>query len=174
MAKTIWGLAKLIETLSGYTPAAASGLATLNGSTKVSQDPASKDQASGIPSLDSNSVVTQPAPSVREASGSNLKFKLIDIGDWNMDTTAIVTVADGITPANRRLISAFIREDGGGPPVYPLTPGLVNAAGYQGRIYVSNVTPANLVLERETGGTFDSAVFDSTSYNRGYVLVGYI
>ncbi len=48
----------------------ASGIATLNASSKVVQEPASKAQASGIASLDSNSRLVQPALTLYDGVGN--------------------------------------------------------------------------------------------------------
>ena len=59
----------LAETLTILGKAAASGLASLDASSKVVQEPASKAQASGIASLDTSSKVVQEPASKGAASG---------------------------------------------------------------------------------------------------------
>lgn len=60
------------DTVDGKNPGSASGLATLDVSSKVVQDPASKAQASGIASLDASSKVVQdPATSFAKATSGS-------------------------------------------------------------------------------------------------------
>lgn len=94
--------------------------------------------------------------------------KVIDIGDWNMDTTVNVGVNHGLTVANIRSISAIIRTDGGAInrdfPCYSVS-GTTDE-------YLE-ATTSQIRLYRATGGIFDDANYDSTSYNRGWVVIQY-
>jgi hypothetical protein len=108
-------------------------------------------------------------PANLAAVTGNLKTNIINIGDWNMDTTASITVAHSLTHTDIRGISAIIRDDTDTNRV-KLTS--VGAAGSEaGGI---SVDASNFNLSRITGGEFDSASYDSTSYNRGYIIVWYI
>lgn len=88
--------------------------------------------------------------------------KFIDIGDWNMDTTGTVQAAHGLTYADIKYTEVSIRDD----PDSTLYD--INAGGYA----YANAT--NVVMVRTASGIFDSASFDSTSYNRGYIIVWYM
>lgn len=92
---------------------------------------------------------------------------VINIGDWNMDTTASVNVAHGLTLSKIRTINVLIRDDSAAG-FYPieiadLTTGLADGN--------CQANATNIVLARRTGGLFDSASYDSTSYNRGFITI---
>jgi len=106
-----------------------------------------------------------------QGGGSAIKTKVINIGDWDMDTTANVSVAHGLTVGNIRNITACIRDDNNSFR-YPF-PSFDNATGtLQG--WCPSTTSSNVELYRTTGGAFDNTGFDSTSYNRGWVIVEYV
>lgn len=98
-----------------------------------------------------------------------LHLKKIDIGDWNMDTTASVNVAHGLTLTKIIGISVLVRNDTDDGH-YPFA-GFIDSAGYMGRFILNSV---NVVLTRELGCTYDSPSYDSTSFNRGWILIWYI
>lgn len=96
-----------------------------------------------------------------------IKIKILDIGDWNMDTTASVTVAHGIADFKKiRSIYVMIRNDADNSN----SPLAINGASSG---FVSAVTGANIQLNRDVAGPFDSAAYDSTSFNRGYITIWY-
>jgi len=88
------------DSVDGKNPASASGLATLDATSLVVQEPASKGVASGIASLDATSLVVQkPAGRLGLA---NLEFTLdkllkgagAGINPTEIDPGAILTVAE--------------------------------------------------------------------------------
>jgi hypothetical protein len=98
-----------------------------------------------------------------------LTFKTIEIGDWNMDSTEFIGPIDsGLFGVNLvtalRTINIIIRDDFG--TVFDL---YTNGAG--GMRFADSV---DLYLRRVTGGLFDNSDFDSTSYNRGWITIGYV
>lgn len=97
-------------------------------------------------------------------------FTEIQIGDWNMDTTASVNVAHSLSSSEWktiRNISTTVRNDADSS-YYEL---VNSGSGVEGGISGWNST--NIVLQRTGGGLFDSTDFDSTSYNRGFVSFWY-
>ena len=98
-----------------------------------------------------------------------MNMKVLEIGDWNMDTTASVTVAHGITQGKIRSATAMIRHDTESNGIYNLDRFLAGQTGVNGIV----VTAASIQLSRATGGTFDASTFDSTSYNRGWITIWY-
>lgn len=98
-----------------------------------------------------------------------LTYKTFDIGDWNMDTTTSVNVAHGLVYANIRTISALIRND---------ADTAVNDFMHRQSVETSNhfmrADATNISLSRSAVSIFDSTTYDSTSYNRGWITVGYI
>lgn len=102
-------------------------------------------------------------------SGTFLKTKVIDIGDWNMDATTQVLVAHGLTLANIRRISVTIRDDV--PNNFYDFPAASNTATSAEFIAI---TATNVDLNRAVSGFFDTTAFDSTSYNRGWITIDYV
>ncbi len=99
-----------------------------------------------------------------------LNTKVIEIGDWNMDTSTQATVTHGLTYANIRTVSATIRNDSDST-MYDFAATINNQNGIStGYIAITSTT---IILARDTTGTFDSAVFDATSYNRGWITIQY-
>jgi len=82
----------------------------------------------------------------------------VNIGDWNMDTTALVNVAHGLADNQKiRSYHAFIRDDAG-TAVYPL-----DTFGST----TFDVGLNQFELNRTVGLAFDTTDFDATGYNRG-------
>ena len=100
-----------------------------------------------------------------QGGGTHLKCKVIDIDDWNMDSTASVDVAHGLTFSTIREVRVSIRHDNG-TNLYDI---ILN--GTDGTFVVD---ATNVTLTRTAAGTFDSANFDSTSFNRGWVKIFYV
>lgn len=107
-----------------------------------------------------NGSVTGDSPKVL------LNQKVVNIGDWDMDTTNFVQVAHGLTFSKIVLIHVTILIDDD-----------VGDIGYEyfdgtGLSSISFGT-TNVSINRVTGGLFDSTNFDKTSYNRGYITILY-
>lgn len=102
-------------------------------------------------------------------SVKNLHTKIIEIGDWNMDTTVSVNIStEGIDATKIVDVQCFIRADSDISPshTYPLDYGAFG--GYS--FYPSSKI---ITLAITFGALFDSANFDETSYNRGFVIIKY-
>lgn len=102
-----------------------------------------------------------------------IKIKIIDINDWNMDSTAAITVAHGIADHTKiRAIEVYVRDDAA-TNSYPLAKlddtatGLISGG-------VTLVNSVNIFIGRLTGGDFDGVDFNATSYNRGWIKITYI
>ena len=104
------------------------------------------------------------AVAIKITSGTNqLYTKVIQIGDWDMDTDATVNVAHGLSNFKKvRGYDVIIRNDA--DTAY----GSIYAAGNTG-----GLDSTNIVLTRDTSGIFDSANYNATSYNRGWVKITY-
>ena len=105
----------------------------------------------------------------------NLKTKIIEIGDWDMNANDGVSVAHGLSDYTKIIsVKAMIRPDAGNNETYPLCDVMNNFAtdGVEGGILRIDAT--NIDLRRFLGGFFDSVSFDSTSYNRGWVIIKYM
>ncbi len=96
--------------------------------------------------------------------------KEIEIGDWNMDANATVSFAHGLTLANiRGVVSCLIRDDTHSA-VWDFPESEPSAVS--GRSSV-DIDATNINLSRTDSNPFDNADFDSTSYNRGWVIIKY-
>lgn len=105
--------------------------------------------------------------------GTNLiHTKIIEIGDWNMDTTTYIEVTHGLALSKIRGVSAIIRSDNGLAHT-PLVRCYSNTNGtMQG--HVVGITGTTVALQRLDGGVFDSASYSATSYNRGWITITYV
>lgn len=100
------------------------------------------------------------------------KTKRIAIGDWNMDVTVGVNVAHGLDFTKITNVSVMIISDTSAI-ITELTTKIDNAtSGSPGGGFF--LTSTNVVLERLTGGYYDQVGYDSTSFNRGYVIITYV
>ena len=99
-----------------------------------------------------------------------IKEKIIEIGDWDMDigNTNLKSVAHGLTYTSIISVEVFIRNDiDSGRYSIDYDPSTGSAGTF-------SINSTNIVISRAFGGTFDSTSFDSTSYNRGWVIIKYI
>lgn len=107
-----------------------------------------------------------------------LKTKVIDIGDWNMDTISSVSIPHGL-PAEPmdcvRSVSVLLRRDSapssGASRRFVLEK---NDSTVPGSLSGSiNYTATDVVLTRLTGGDYDNSNFSSLSFNRGTITLLY-
>jgi hypothetical protein len=93
-----------------------------------------------------------------------LLTSIVDIGTWDMDSTAIVTIAHGITPSKIRGVeSVMIISDEG------LLYSFCDVLGMGS--YVIN--GADIILARESSGRFNTVDFNGSA-NRGYIILQYL
>lgn len=127
-----------------------------------------------IKKSDSADFNTAMVNSILPASGTaNLKIKVIEIGDWNMDTTGSVNITHGVANFKKiRSVYAVIRDDG--DTLYtPLISDSLPASSTGLRGQVAVFQSSTLRLDRLVSGVYDSASYDSTGYNRGWVTIIY-
>lgn len=103
-----------------------------------------------------------------DISAANLlNVTVVDIGDWNIDSTTTVNVNHGLTLSKIRAVNVTIRND-------------ANTAHYDfagcasdgSRITISSTQVS--IIRTISGDFFDDPDFDSTSYNRGWIVIQYI
>lgn len=98
----------------------------------------------------------------------------IELGDWNMDTTNEITVAHGLTFSNIRSISGLVRDDSN---TYRYSIGGADNNGAIQIWFVANaigdfsIDATTIHIRRLSAGMFDSADFDATTYNRGWITI---
>ena len=97
--------------------------------------------------------------------GAAFNLHIIEIGDWNMDTTNSVTVAHGLSFADIIWAGCWIRNDTNDGK-WPLTWASATVANGDIRVNATFV-----ILARRAGGAWDSIAYDSTSYNRGWIFL---
>lgn len=104
------------------------------------------------------------------SAGAVIHKRIIEIGDWNMDTTLSVNIAHGLTMSKIRNVHALIRNDA--DTIYTMFPGYITASGsFIDKISLSST---EITLFRAPSSEFDSTDFDSTSYNRGWITIEYV
>jgi len=109
----------------------------------------------------------QSAKAYVDGRTASMNTKVVEIGDWNMDSTTQVNPSHGLTLSKIRSISVVIRNDSGTLYPFPFTGGY---ASLNERWILSS---SNIVLSRFVGGVFDDPSFSSTSYNRGWITIQY-
>lgn len=105
--------------------------------------------------------------------GFKLRFKTIELGDWNMDTTQILSIAHGLGSDWKgiRSVSVIIRNDADNA-YYNLHFSDLTGNVNQGNVNSFDSTQINMF--RLTGGEFDNASFDTTGgFNRGWCQISY-
>lgn len=109
-------------------------------------------------------------------STAKLKKKVIEIGDWNMDTTPTVSILHGLagdvgftTIQQIREIQVLIRSDTG--LMMPLNSASVSD-GPNGAINAIDAFSINLI-RYAAPGEFDNGTYDQTPFNRGWITITY-
>lgn len=106
-----------------------------------------------------------------EGGGLTLKCKVLYIGDWNMDADESVNVVHGLPMSNIISVSAIIINDDN--TIHYILGKGGSALNGEMQGYISTALSTTIKLMRLTGGDFDNSVFDSTSFNRGYITIWY-
>jgi len=105
----------------------------------------------------------------RQRRVTQLESITIEIGDWDMDADQGVQIVPPVDHRTIRFINGFFRNDDD-TVRYPL-PYVTNTTA--STVVVSSLDNDKIQLARIDGGFFDSANFDSTSYNRGWLNIWY-
>ena len=161
-----------VNTITGVTIAISQDAVSLAASPLVNSDGSSLavGQVNGLCIVRYNNDDTR-WELLSSQPGSLTFKKIINIGDWNMDTTDGIAIAHGLTFSKIRRISALIRNDT--DSIYYEFTSLASLAAED---VTQNITTdsTNINLYRDPDGLFDSTFFDSTSYNRGWITIEYI
>lgn len=102
------------------------------------------------------------------------KHKRLAIGAWDMDTDDCKDVAHGLSAVEylkANVLGISILDDG--PSVKVNTLGNVKTVSCGGGDGWEYIDGTNIRISRLTGGNFDSASFNSTSFSRGYIDLVY-
>jgi len=117
---------------------------------------------SGIPS----SQITDNATRI----GGLTTLPPIDIGDWDMDTVAIVNVAHGIDYSKIRNVSVWIRDDADSS----IRDFAAAMSGNETSAIDIQANASFITLTRATNGAFDNAAYNLTPFNRGWMIIQHI
>lgn len=130
------------------------------------------DQVSGTGLFDYSAAVFVQDTTVR--ANTQMLIKVIDIGDWNMDSTNIKSVAHGLTAGNIRDVRVVIRNDAASAFSDLNIPESSSASTYPEHEGIFSWDSTNVIMTRRTGGYFDATSHDQTSYNRGWITIHYV
>ena len=97
---------------------------------------------------------------------------IIELSDWDMDTTTNIDVAHGLEYSDIISAEVFIRNDAD-TAKDSINTG-VDATDTTPQGYVGTIDSTNINIVRLTGGKFDDAAYNATSYNRGWLIITYI
>lgn len=105
---------------------------------------------------------------INYGSGYFVKIYIAPLGDWNMDATQEISLSkNGIATSNILSISAIITRDDATQSFFLTDASDTAPTGY---IYISG---GEIFLFRSAGSRFDTVNYDSTGYNRGYMIITY-
>lgn len=110
-------------------------------------------------------------PVQTEQGETKIKMKVIEIGDWDLDTDMTVTVTHGLTLSSIRSVSVTIRNDAD-DTYYTFPAGLNNSGDYL-EVGGFEIDGTNVKISRTSSPVLDSTDYDSTSYNRGWITITY-
>lgn len=119
-------------------------------------------------------IVVPPPPSqVVADGGAALRFKVVNIGLWNMISTQSVSVAHGIADYTKiRSITVILMTDAG-TTRYPAGGFAFANSGVVETVQIS-FNNTNVILQRPANGAFSvSTLFDDPAVNRGFIHILY-
>jgi len=160
---------KQVDSLKLYGNSTVHADGAIDSDTTISADGKLSGSALSVTSTASaGGIITGGGGIIAGTGNSALLKKVVDIGDWNMDSTASVSVAHGLTLAKIRAYDVFIRNDSGE---------LWRTTQYDATTFISAYAKAdatNIVITRYSPSFFDSTDFNATSYNRGWIIIEYV
>ena len=104
----------------------------------------------------------------------DLQTRRIGIGDWNMDDPGLtsVTIAHGLAAQDQlRSVNVIIFQDDGAKSFALDRPNTNTDFDTQGGVL--EIAAAGVKLARRGHGAFDSADFNATGFNRGFITIEY-
>jgi hypothetical protein len=113
------------------------------------------------------------------STGAVIHKKIIEIGDWNMYATESKTVNHGLTFSKIRGFSVLIRDDSDtvlsylwSAPLVGSSPPSPDYSNLHGGAVVN--TTAVSMARPVADCPYNSTEYDSTSYNRGWIIIEYV
>jgi hypothetical protein len=102
-----------------------------------------------------------------------IRTRVVEIGDWNMDTATSKSVTHGLDVTKIIGVSGVIRNDTDSNR-YALTPGMyVKVTSNHLQAWITSIVSTVIYLEH-AGEQYNNTNFDSTSYNRGWLVIQYL
>jgi len=163
---------KLKNALIAQTQATEIVPGILKLATQVLTD-AGVDDLTAVTPLKLKNAITVLQNAGNTGAFTKIKTKVIEIGDWNMDTSAFISVNHGLgNPAfkNTRIVGVMIRDDGN-TIISPLA--AFNTANEVMEGGWDQIVGATIRLVRRGGGMFDNASYNATPFNRGFITFTY-
>lgn len=108
------------------------------------------------------------SPSSLAAKDGGLLTTVLDIGDWNMDSTPSKDVTHGLTLSKIRDVSVMIRDDSA-TTQRKLESAQLATNTVEGSVWT--ITSTQVRLNRVSGGIYDNTNYNSTGFNRGWVII---
>jgi len=99
---------------------------------------------------------------------NDTKTKIIQIGDWDMDTNATKVVAHGLTVSKIRSVNVNVIEDSG---VFRSNLDFNVGGACQGAF---SWDATNVNMNRLAAGVFDTTDYNATGFNRGFITIHYV
>ena len=106
------------------------------------------------------------------AANGGVKTKKLDMGVWDMDATASINVAHGLTLSKIVGIAEPIVFADSGLAAYSVPN--IETGGLSADLYVDFIDATNIGLVRVAGKAFDGVDFNDAAMNRGHIVVFYI
>lgn len=105
---------------------------------------------------------------IDDLNNNQIKWKVIPIGDWNMASLPLLTVAHGLNLFKIRSLSAIIFND--------LSDSAHQIIHNDGSMISGGIssTAMNISINRVAGRLFDTSLYNLTPFNRGYITIGYV
>ena len=128
----------------------------------------------GEPIVDADGIAARRMTEYLELNAALVnqqRTSIIELGDWNMDTTTNINVAHGLEYADIIKTEVFIRNDAD-TARDNISVG-ASAADTTPQGYVGTTDSTNVNIVRLTAGKFDAATYSTTSYNRGWLIITY-
>lgn len=117
--------------------------------------------------ISTNTTVSAYDGFITGPSTGALKWKIVDIGSWNMDAVSPKQVAHGLSYTKILGVHVVIYDDAG-----TFTTNL--DATEAGAGWIGGWDSTYITLQRKASGVFDNTSYDSTLVNRGKILILYI
>ena len=100
--------------------------------------------------------------------------KILELGEWNMDSTTDLIVDHGVVRDNIRSINVIIKKDDGN--IFDFVGSQTVAVDEVLQIAIYTINVRSIILTRDADGAFDNVNFNGTAStvpNRGWMIIEY-